>query len=107
MSYGATLEVLADPTRREIVDRLRRGPAPVGDIARRLPVSRPAVSKHLKLMLRAGVVRMEVDGTRHLYSLDLDKIDEVRHYLDRLWGSQLQRFKEAAEKRGGRQGRGK
>lgn len=98
MSYGATLEILADPTRRAIVDRLREGPAAVGEIAERLPVSRPAVSKHLRLMLRAGVVRMETNGTRHLYELDLRKIDEVRRYLDGFWGSALARFKEKAEK---------
>jgi DNA-binding transcriptional ArsR family regulator len=100
MSYGATLEVLADPTRREIVDRLRMGPATVGDIAGGLPVSRPAVSKHLRLMLRAGVVHMEINGTRHLYSLDLAKIDELRRYLDRFWDAQLERFKKEAERKG-------
>lgn len=99
MSYGATLEILADPTRRAIVDRLRKGPAAVSEIAERLPVSRPAVSKHLKLMLRAGVVRMETNGTRHLYELDLRKIDEVRRYLDGFWASALARFKDTAEKR--------
>lgn len=101
MSYQATLEVLADPTRQAILDRLRDGPTTVGEIAERLPVTRPAVSKHLKLMLRAGVVRMEINGTRHLYSLDLEKIDEVRRYLDGFWETQLQRFKKEAEKRKG------
>jgi len=97
MSYGTTLEILADPTRRAIVDHLRRGPAPVSAIAARLPVSRPAVSKHLKLMLEAGVVRMETNGTRHFYEIDLKKIDEVRRYLDSFWDAALQSFKKKAE----------
>jgi len=92
-----TLEILADPTRRTIVDKLRRGPATVQAIADGLPVSRPAVSKHLKLMLQAGVVRMETDGTRHFYEIDLKKIDEVRRYLDRFWESALDSFKKKAE----------
>ena len=100
MSYGTTLEILADPTRRAIVDKLRRGPATVQAIADTLPVSRPAVSKHLKLMLDAGVVRMETDGTRHFYEIDLKKIDEVRRYLDRFWDDALARFKQRAEKEG-------
>jgi DNA-binding transcriptional ArsR family regulator len=99
MGYQATLEILADPTRRTIVDRLRRGPAPVVDIATGLPVSRPAVSKHLKLMLEAGVVRMHANGTRHLYSLDLDTLDEVRDWLDGFWDDALQRFKKQAERK--------
>jgi DNA-binding transcriptional ArsR family regulator len=92
-----TLEMLADPTRRTIVDRLRRGPATVQTIADGLPVSRPAVSKHLKLLLEAGVVRMEPDGTRHFYEIDLKKIDEVRRYLDGFWDNALARFKQKAE----------
>ena len=102
MSYGTTLEILADPTRREIVDHLRRGPATVGSIAARLPVSRPAVSKHLKLMLEGGVVRMKTDGTRHFYEIDLKKIAEVRRYLDGFWDESLTRFKHAAERKGKR-----
>src|SRR5207245_7630593 len=97
MSYGTTLEMLADPTRRTIVERLRRGPATVQAIADQLPVSRPAVSKHLKLMLQAGVVRMETNGTRHFYEIDLKKIEEVRRYLDSFWDAALQSFKEKAE----------
>lgn len=102
MSYGTTLEILADPTRRAIVDKLRRGPATVQAIADTLPISRPAVSKHLKLMLLAGVVRMETDGTRHFYEIDLKKIDEVRRYLDRFWDDALSRFKQRAETEGKR-----
>lgn len=99
MGYEAALEILADPTRRSIVERLRNGPAPVVDIATGLPVSRPAVSKHLKLMLDAGVVTVREDGTRRLYSLDLNKLDEIRQWLDGFWDDALQRFKRQAEKR--------
>jgi DNA-binding transcriptional ArsR family regulator len=97
MSYQATLEILADPTRRTLVDRLRRGPRSVGSLAAGLPVSRPAVSKHLRLMKEAGVVRMTADGTRNLYELDLRSLDEVRRYLDGFWDASLASFKRAAE----------
>ncbi len=99
MGYEAALEILADPTRRTIVDRLRKGPAPVVDIASGLPVSRPAVSKHLKLMLDAGVVTVREEGTRRLYALDLSKLDEVRQWLNGFWDEALRRFKQQAEKK--------
>jgi len=99
MSYEAALEILADPTRRTIVDRLRSGPAPVVDIASGLPVSRPAVSKHLKLMLDAGVVTVREEGTKRLYALDLNKLDEVRQWLNGFWDEALRRFKQQAEKK--------
>lgn len=97
MGYQATLQVLADPTRQTLVERLREGPLPVGELAAGLPVSRPAVSKHLRLMRDAGVVRMTEAGTRNLYELDLQTLDEVRRYLDRFWVASLKRFKETAE----------
>lgn len=97
MGYQTTLQVLADPTRQALVERLRAGPLPVGKLAAGLPVTRPAVSKHLRLMKDAGVVRMTEDGTRNLYELDLRTLDEVRRYLDRFWDASLNRFKEAAE----------
>lgn len=97
MGYQATLQVLADPTRQALVERLRAGPLPVGTLAAGLPVSRPAVSKHLRVMKDAGVVRMTEDGTRNLYELDLRTLDELRKYLDRFWTSSLERLKESAE----------
>jgi len=97
MSYQATLEVLGDPTRRALVERLRAGPLPVAKLAAGLPVSRPAVSKHLRLMKEAGVVRMTEEGTRNFYELDLKSLDEVRRYLESFWDSSLKRFKKAAE----------
>jgi DNA-binding transcriptional ArsR family regulator len=103
MGYQATLEILADSTRRTLIDRLRKGPLPVGKLAAGLPVSRPAVSKHLRLMKEAGVVRMTEDGTRNLYELDLRTLEEVRRYLDGFWDESLRRFKRVAEERKGAQ----
>jgi DNA-binding transcriptional ArsR family regulator len=101
MGYETTLEMLADPTRRAIVEGLRSGPKSVAQIAARLPVSRPAVSKHLKLMLEAGLLKMTEDGTRNFYEIDLRAIARVRAYLDRFWDESLQRFKEQTEKEKG------
>jgi DNA-binding transcriptional ArsR family regulator len=89
--------MLADPTRQTLVERLRDGPLPVGELAAGLPVSRPAVSKHLRLMKDAGVVRMTEEGTRNFYELDLRTLDELRRYLDGFWRTALERFKTAAE----------
>jgi DNA-binding transcriptional ArsR family regulator len=97
MGYQATLEVLADPTRQALVERLSGGPLSVGRLADGLPVSRPAVSKHLRLMKDAGVVRMTEEGTRNFYELDLRTLDEVRRYLDGFWDASLKRLKKAAE----------
>lgn len=97
MGYEAALEILADPTRRTLVERLRAGPLPVGELAAGLPVSRPAVSQHLRLMKQAGVVRMTKKGTRNFYELDLSTLDEVRRYLDGFWDVSLANFKRAAE----------
>jgi DNA-binding transcriptional ArsR family regulator len=99
MGYEAAFDILGDPTRRAIVERLRRGPAPVIDIATGLPVSRPAVSKHLKLMRDAGMVRMRTQGTRHLYELDLKSLEQVRSWLDGFWDESLRRLKAQAERR--------
>jgi DNA-binding transcriptional ArsR family regulator len=97
MGYQATLEILGDPTRQKLVERLRAGPLPVGKLAAGLPVSRPAVSKHLRLMKEAGVVRMTEEGTRNLYELDLQTLDELRRYLEGFWDTSLKRFKKSAE----------
>ena len=97
MGYQLALEILADPTRRTLVERLRPGALSVGELAAGLPVSRPAVSKHLRLMRQAGVVRMTQDGTRNLYELDLRTLDEVRRYLDSFWDASLVSVARAAE----------
>jgi DNA-binding transcriptional ArsR family regulator len=97
MGYQTTLEILGDPTRQTLVERLREGPLPVGELAAGMPVSRPAVSKHLRLMKNAGVVRMTEEGTRNFYELNLRTLDEVRRYLDGFWQASLGRFKTVAE----------
>jgi DNA-binding transcriptional ArsR family regulator len=98
MGYESALEVLADPTRRTLVDRMRSGPRPVGELAGGLGISRPAVSKHLKVMLEAGVVSVTRDGTKRLYGLDLEGLADLRSYVDGFWDGVLERFKEAAER---------
>ena len=96
-TYARSLEALADPTRRAIFERLRTGPAAVGELAATLPVSRPAVSQHLRVLEGAGLVSHETSGTRHIYKVELGGLGELRAYLDRLWDDALQRFKTAAE----------
>lgn len=98
MTYGAnSLAALADPTRQAIVHRLAAGPQPVGALAEHLPVSRPAVSQHLKVLKEAGIVHDERDGTRRLYQLDPTGLEAVRDSIDSLWKQALAAFKTAAE----------
>jgi DNA-binding transcriptional ArsR family regulator len=99
-AYDLPLEALGDGTRRAILELLRRGPMPVGRIAARLPVSRPAVSQHLRVLERARLVRHRVDGTRHLYEIDDTGLEALRAWLDAFWDDALTRFKEAAEREG-------
>jgi len=96
-TYGEAIRALADPTRQAVFERLRRGPRAVGEIARDLPVSRPAVSQHLKVLREAGLVRERRDGTRRLYSVNGDGLTALREYLDGFWQDALDAFKEAAE----------
>jgi DNA-binding transcriptional ArsR family regulator len=91
---------LADPTRRAVFERLREGPRPVGDIARDLPVSRPAVSQHLRVLKDAGLVTERRDGTRRLYRIDPDGLAAIRDYFDDFWNEALAAFKAAAESEG-------
>ncbi len=78
------LDVLGDPTRRAIVDRLRRGPSPVGRIAEGMPVSRPAVSQHLTVLRTAGLVSEHREGTRRIYRLEPGGIEELRRWVEAL-----------------------
>jgi DNA-binding transcriptional ArsR family regulator len=89
---------LADPTRRQIFERLARKPCSVGALADELPVSRPAVSQHLKVLTAAGLVTHERDGTKRHYRLDPRGIEAMRKYLDRFWDRALAAFKAAVEK---------
>src|ERR1043165_5210642 len=95
---SSALQALADPTRREIFERLARAPSAVGELASELPVSRPAVSQHLKVLKDAGLVIDRPDGTRRLYQLDPTGIEAVRAYFDTFWNQALAAFKHAVEK---------
>jgi DNA-binding transcriptional ArsR family regulator len=97
MAYADALTALADPTRRSVFETLRRGPRSVGELARGLPVSRPAVSQHLRVLERAGLVRARREGTRNFYSVNGDGLAEVRDYFEEFWDEALAAFKAAAE----------
>ena len=90
-------KALGDPTRRAIFELLADGPRAVGDLARELPVSRPAVSQHLAVLKEAGLVVDRQDGTRRLYQLDPDGVGAMRAYFDRFWDRSLAAFKAAVE----------
>ena len=92
------LDVLGDPTRRAIFERLRRGPTAVGDLARELPVSRPAVSQHLRALKDAGLVVDEKVGTRRIYAVDPSGLGVLRAWFDSLWDEALAGFKAAVER---------
>ena len=98
MAYANALTVLADPTRRRVFERLRAGPSPVNVLAAGLPVSRPAVSQHLKVLKGAGLVEERSEGVRRIYSLRREGLMELREWLDSFWGDALEAFKLEAEK---------
>lgn len=91
------LSALGDPTRRAIFERLADRPQAVGELARELPVSRPAVSQHLKVLTRAGLVTNHAVGTRHVYRLDPNGLAVLRAQLDRFWTQALATYKELVE----------
>ncbi len=96
MPYGnhtKALECLSDPTRRQVFERLRVGPRSVGDLARGLPVSRPAVSQHLKALKGAGLVTHRSEGTRRIYYIDPEGLGELRRWLDGFWTDALESFR--------------
>jgi DNA-binding transcriptional ArsR family regulator len=97
MAYADAIAALADPTRRAVLERLRSGPQPVVEIARGLPVSRPAVSQHLRVLKEAGLVRERREGTRHFYSVDGEGLAALRAYFEEFWQEALDAFKTAAE----------
>jgi DNA-binding transcriptional ArsR family regulator len=96
-TYQDGLAALGDPTRRAIFDLLADGPTPVGELAALLPVSRPAVSQHLKVLRDAGLVRDHAVGNRRLYQVDPAGLAAIRAYLDRFWDRALADFKAFAE----------
>jgi DNA-binding transcriptional ArsR family regulator len=98
MAYRSPIDALGDPTRRAILERLRSNPLSVGEIAAELPVSRPAVSQHLRVLREAGLVTERRNGTRRLYRLDPDGVGELRDYFDDFWTDALAAFKAEAER---------
>ena len=92
MAYAEVLNALADPTRRHILEALREQPKTVTELARRQPVSRPAVSQHLKVLAEARLVRVEPRGNRRVYSVRRDGLDELRRYLERFWSDVLDAY---------------
>jgi DNA-binding transcriptional ArsR family regulator len=98
MTYGNALTALADPTRRHALESLRTGPRAVGEIARGMPVSRPAVSQHLKVLKEAGLVTDRADGTRRVYYLDPKGLAALRAWLDQFWDQALTAFQAEVEK---------
>jgi DNA-binding transcriptional ArsR family regulator len=102
MAYASAIQALGDPTRRSIFERLRRGPRAVGELARELPVSRPAVSQHLRVLKEAGLVTEQRNGTRRIYGVDAQSVAELRDYFDEFWSDALESFKRAVEQDEGR-----
>lgn len=100
-TYQPKLAALGDPTRHAIFERLRSGPSAVGEIARSLPVSRPAVSQHLRVLERAGLVLHHAEGTRRIYRLDTQGIDGLHRYFEEFWTVALQGLKDHVERPAG------
>ena len=98
MTYGKALQCLSDPTRRRVFERLRGGPKSVGVLATGLPVSRPAVSQHLKTLKDAGLVKDRSEGTRRVYYIDPDGLGDLRRWLDGFWDGALEAFKNEVQK---------
>src|SRR5215467_16087648 len=96
--HGNALAALADPTRRRVFERLRSGPHAVGDIARGMPVSRPAVSQHLKVLKQAGLVADRAEGTRRVYYIDPHGVGALRKWLDQFWDDALASFQAEVER---------
>jgi DNA-binding transcriptional ArsR family regulator len=99
-TYENGFDALGHPTLRAIFERLARGPTAVGQLAHELPVSRPAVSQHLRVLKRAGLVSDQREGSRRLYEIELDGVEALRAYLDSFWTDALASFKQAAERKG-------
>jgi DNA-binding transcriptional ArsR family regulator len=98
MAYGSALAALADPTRRRVFERLKKGPRAVSEVARGLPVSRPAVSQHLRALKEAGLVADRPEGTRRVYFIDPQGLGELRRWLDQFWDDALAAFQAEVER---------
>ncbi|MCW2857383.1 MAG: regulatory protein ArsR [Marmoricola sp.] len=97
ITYQTGFAALADPTRRKVFERIAAHPTSVGELAAELPVSRPAVSQHLKVLKQAGLVNDTARGTRRVYSINPEGVAMLRDYLDLFWRRSLANFKTAAE----------
>jgi len=97
MTYEHAIAALADPSRRQIIEVLRKGPQPVAQIADGLPISRPAVSQHLKVLSDAGLLAVTAQGNKRLYHLIPTGFDQLRAYLNGLWDDALAAFTKEAE----------
>ncbi|HJS21211.1 MAG TPA: metalloregulator ArsR/SmtB family transcription factor [Steroidobacteraceae bacterium] len=100
MAYEEALTALADPTRRKVFEHLRAGPRAVGEIACDMPVSRPAVSQHLKVLKLAGLVADRAEGTRRVYYIDPNGLGALRRWLDQFWDQALAAFQAEVDKAG-------
>lgn len=98
ISVERALDALGDPTRRLVFRRLRAGTRSVAEIAEGLDISRPAVSQHLKILKTAGLALVRIDGTRHLYAVDMRGVEAVRRWFDEFWDAALGAFKRVAER---------
>jgi len=98
MTNVRAFAALADPTRREVFQRLANGPRAVGELAEDLPVSRPAVSQHLKVLKEAGLVTDRAEGTRRVYQIDPHGLGQIRAWFDQFWDEALMAFAAEAER---------
>ncbi|MFL5841539.1 MAG: ArsR/SmtB family transcription factor [Thermoleophilaceae bacterium] len=96
-AYGSALQALGDPTRLAVFEQIARRPRAVGELARELPVTRPAVSQHLKVLKEAGLVTDRAEGARRIYHVNPSGVEAIRHWLDGFWDEALAAFKQAAE----------
>jgi DNA-binding transcriptional ArsR family regulator len=96
-THSDRFSALGDPTRRRIFEMVGERESSVGELAAQLPVSRPAVSQHLKVLKEAGLVADRAEGSRRIYAVDLDGVSALRAYLDTFWNRSLAAFKAAAE----------
>jgi DNA-binding transcriptional ArsR family regulator len=99
MTYEKAFAALADPSRRRVFERLRAGPLSVGALAKHMPVSRPAVSQHLKVLKEAGLVTDHAEGTRRVYAIDPHGLAALRSWLDQFWDDALAAFRAEAERK--------
>jgi DNA-binding transcriptional ArsR family regulator len=96
-AYANALQALGDPTRLAVFEQIARRPRAVGELAQELPVTRPAVSQHLKVLKAAGLVTDRAEGARRIYHVNPDGVEAIRHWLDGFWDEALAAFKQAAE----------